>query len=416
MNERINERIKITLGDGADSYYVYMLCDRSNHKPFYIGKGKGGRVWQHEESVDEINRAISELENNMLSDKITQSEKISLEKELSLLLKEKESFTTEKTNRIETLKASGNLEKVIVKWGLTEHESFMVESALINMYLFINNTSIEEQNSEGPCKNNVLTNIVNGHMSTREKENISHETKARSISEFLKECAIEQYSICNIKSNVEFVFIGDTWQECKDKFKDDESKQREAIKDCACAAWPMHDKVYELSDQIDYVFALYKSQVVGTYRLCKKPVRRCELSKDYIENHFPKEPEQTRRTEKTYTKHCSKLSSLSEAEALCKKTDNELSIESLYNVVGIDTKTKDKEKAFQNWKNRVFFILEEIELPEFKDKKLLLIPTTSNPNDLSKSRKFNVGDIRNFTIVNKKLVPKEPITYSKLQK
>lgn len=58
------DRIVTTLGDGADSYYVYMLCDSSTHQPFYIGKGKGGRVWQHEETEEELNKSIKKLRIN----------------------------------------------------------------------------------------------------------------------------------------------------------------------------------------------------------------------------------------------------------------------------------------------------------------------------------------------------------------
>ena len=42
------EKIINTLGrDDKDKYYVYMLCDNKN-RPFYIGKGEGGRCLERD--------------------------------------------------------------------------------------------------------------------------------------------------------------------------------------------------------------------------------------------------------------------------------------------------------------------------------------------------------------------------------
>lgn len=37
-------------------YYVYLLIDPRNNEPFYVGKGKGGRMYQHARNV--INQKI----------------------------------------------------------------------------------------------------------------------------------------------------------------------------------------------------------------------------------------------------------------------------------------------------------------------------------------------------------------------
>lgn len=301
---------------------------------------------------------------------------------------EKKSSTTQKFDKIKELKNKKRFEKVIVKWGLTEHEAFMAESSLINMYNYMYNDK-------------PLTNEINGHMSKREKENISHETKYRTIDEFLNDCAIEQYDVSDIKYKVEFVFIGDSWQECKDAFKD-EYAQKAAIKECARAAWSISPKAFDAicKNYTDiYLFALYKSQVVGTYKILSKPIRRCDLSDEFIENKFPKYPIAVRELEKKYTKAFAKTKFFNDAETEC-KTKKGFSSDDLRKVIGINGTKKDPQKAFDAWKDRVFFELEDVILNDFSDKKVLVIPTHSK-NDSSKdeiARKFNVGDIRNFKI------------------
>lgn len=46
-----------------DNYYVYMLCDKSegHPKPFYIGKGIGDRIYQHEKEAEFKEAALNDL-------------------------------------------------------------------------------------------------------------------------------------------------------------------------------------------------------------------------------------------------------------------------------------------------------------------------------------------------------------------
>ena len=117
MNKKSIEKEKIisTLdGDGGKNrFYVYALCDE-NHKPFYIGKGEGGRVWAHEEGKEKETEKI-EKKN------VSKEEKEKMLEELS-----------EKYKKIDVI-GKDKVEKVIIKWGLTEPEAFMAESALINL-------------------------------------------------------------------------------------------------------------------------------------------------------------------------------------------------------------------------------------------------------------------------------------------
>lgn len=143
--------------DGKN-FYVYMLCDKNN-KPFYIGKGEGERVWQHEkDAAADINE--KEERKNEITEKIESDKKLTdIEKkakinfEVALIEKD----INAKYSKIKDI-GVGNVKKVIVKWGLTSNEAFMAESALINAYSLTNGEKS-------------LANIVNGHMSEPEKQN-----------------------------------------------------------------------------------------------------------------------------------------------------------------------------------------------------------------------------------------------------
>jgi len=52
-----------------NDFYVYYLIDPTNEKPFYVGKGRGGRMYKHEKDVK--NGKIANLTNQELTDKIT---------------------------------------------------------------------------------------------------------------------------------------------------------------------------------------------------------------------------------------------------------------------------------------------------------------------------------------------------------
>ena len=96
-------------------YYIYILTDPRNTKPFYVGKGVGGRVNSH---------MLGALDTN--------------------------TFETEKIKQIREIHNEGQeVHAEIIRHGLTEKEAFEVESALID-YIGIKN----------------LTNIVKGHHST----------------------------------------------------------------------------------------------------------------------------------------------------------------------------------------------------------------------------------------------------------
>lgn len=98
-----------------NGYYVYALIDPRTDKVFYIGKGIGDRVFNHE----------------IESGKNPESEKIKLQ---TIRLIEEAGF---------------NVKRVVINWGLTEREAFAAEASLINLLNFTSEAK--------------LSNIVAGH-------------------------------------------------------------------------------------------------------------------------------------------------------------------------------------------------------------------------------------------------------------
>lgn len=101
----------------ALNYYVYALVDPRNKKIFYVGKGKGNRIYQHEES------SLDESNDNL------------------------------KLSTIRDIHGAGlKVEHYIIRHNLTEQEAFLVESAIIDLLTY------KPFNRE-----NILTNIACGH-------------------------------------------------------------------------------------------------------------------------------------------------------------------------------------------------------------------------------------------------------------
>lgn len=112
--DTFSEKSLLSLG----SFYVYGLIDTRTNKIFYIGKGKGNRVFEHEK----------ESLNNPDNEKL-------------------------KLSTIAEIKTAGlQVKKIIINSNLTEEEAFAAEAALINAFNYVEDTK--------------LTNIVAGHHST----------------------------------------------------------------------------------------------------------------------------------------------------------------------------------------------------------------------------------------------------------
>lgn len=238
MEQKERDRIikKLSEGDKNDNYYVYALCDPSTHQPFYIGKGKNGRLWQHEDGVTpDLLDALADAK--------------SAEKDLFTVDHEKrvaEEIKAKHRKIAEIKQQHSEIEAVIVKWGLTESEAFMAESSLINLCKF--------QNGDQS-----LTNIVNGHSSHKEKESHLATTKALRDTEFLDECAVELVPIDKVLFPMVFVRVDKSYQESVER-----SDREQYLYECARGMWKLS---LHIAMSASFVLALYNGIVVAAYHV-----------------------------------------------------------------------------------------------------------------------------------------------------
>lgn len=332
MNDTEILRITTTLGDGIDSYYVYMLCENVNgiNMPFYIGKGTGNRILQHELGAEqELEERKKEIVKLLSSNKTLSKEESSQQEEE--LLKNLCDDINEKYKKINELGVK-NVIKIIVKWGLTEAEAFMAESALINAYSLTNGRTS-------------LTNIVNGHMSKRENANVSCSTKARTLQEFLDDCAVEKKCITSIKEPTLFLKIKDLYPQCMQL---SQAEQEQAIYDSCRACWILNKNKIKY---IKYVFALYNSQVVGIYRVNEDSWKQ----RHEIDDSFPIFPTDKRQPEIKFGNIAKECDTLDEMKTKC---DN---YNAFLRLAKID---EDNNNKFKAWKNRYYFNKSYDEIPE----------------------------------------------------
>ena len=148
--ERFSEKSLLVLGE----YYVYGLIDPRNKKIFYIGKGTGNRVFEHERE----------------SQGSPDSEKLKLK-------------------TIDEIKRAGlEVEKIIIHSNLTESEAFAAEAALINVFNYVSDTG--------------LTNIAAGH----------HSLGALSVEDFEKMYGAEELRESDIKHKILVIKINKLYQ------------------------------------------------------------------------------------------------------------------------------------------------------------------------------------------------------------
>ena len=141
-------------------YYVYCLIDSRNKQIFYIGQGCGNRVFAHEQE-------IAEKEKNKL---------------------------------IAEIKSSGaDVQKFIIRHGLTEIEAFHLEAALIDIF------------SSKAWSDRNLLNIMGGYHSL--------DNGMKSISEIEAFYCVDNITKEEISHNCLIVNINKTYETAKDVYE-----------------------------------------------------------------------------------------------------------------------------------------------------------------------------------------------------
>lgn len=141
-------------------YYVYCLIDSRDKTIFYIGKGCGNRVFAHELEISE----------------------------------------KEKNKRIRDIQSSGaNVEKYIIRHGLTEEEAFHLEAALIDIF------------SSSTWDKRRLSNIMGGHHSL--------DNGMKSVLEIEAYYCVEQITKNEIHNNCLIVNINNTYKLNQDVYE-----------------------------------------------------------------------------------------------------------------------------------------------------------------------------------------------------
>lgn len=335
----------LSAGGEHNKYYVYMLC-RCTGEPFYVGKGQGRRMWEHETEASDVFLQIDA--DTELSDEEKKAKRQEIYEKLKIINEEGE-----------------GLKRVIVKWGLNEREAYMCESALINALRLLSRNDIVGR----------LTNRVNGHASKAEKENPSDKkTIARIDVDFLSQCAIKQRAIEELGNvRVIFININALYEECLDE---DGVPNRDAVRDTVRAFWKREKR----HEQAQYIFALYRQRVVGVFHIVEIKTIAQGRAGDFSD--YPIYPERARRMDVLK----SKAETLDAAQKVM--TDSE------YEMLLTDLRTWkpniDPSKTYTNFQKRIYFNVDD-NVPENIKAYENCIPTKDGTTDFIRKGRAQFG-------------------------
>lgn len=322
-------------------YYVYALCKKENEKliPFYIGKGKGDRVWAHEEGEA---KEMAYLEKNCES-----KEEFEHEKEL----------VSRKHKAINEIISSGQkVEKIIIKSGMTSEEAFMAEGALINLFS-MNGLSFSVENE--------LTNEQSGHSSKGEDEQ-KIDSRAMSVEDFYNEYGKEPVNVETLKEKIMLRNINTTYNPCKECAEKTGQPLNELIKDAVRGFW------WRLGDpnKMDYLFALYQGRIVGVYKVNNRNpdgsiIQAFNTILDVERSDYPNNPYLV------FRKKDFEMASIIKNDIVRRNIDvkkykydiyYQLSQEcqTAYNDFDKDNKTNEPAKSLLNWIQRRYYVLSDI--------------------------------------------------------
>lgn len=167
-------------------YYVYRLVDPRNGKTFYVGKGKGNRVFQHATSVDpdkfyKENTDFEPTEDNKDPAKI---------------------------KKIAEIKHSGlDVIHIIQRWGMSDTTAFEVESAFIDYFGLEHLTN--KQKGHGDEHGMRWTDDLNKELSAKPFEDYDPKNPTKCPKFIL--IKINDYSI-NLKNNDIYEAVRASWR------------------------------------------------------------------------------------------------------------------------------------------------------------------------------------------------------------
>lgn len=197
--KHINQFSESTLAqlekDHQHVFYVYCLMDPRNDECFYVGKGKGNRIFKHKQDA----------QRQLLYEDIFREEN-------------KDNL---KFNRINEICSNDlNVLGYIISYGLTESEAFSAENVLINFLNLTNKTT--------------LTNMINGHGS-----------KAYLVEDLENEFGYDSINLENINTNELILAV-----KIRDAFlldKDESKRDRNNLKSRTLGNWIIgKDKIHKI--------------------------------------------------------------------------------------------------------------------------------------------------------------------------